>query len=105
VRRSSPLRGVTEQGRMLQAKAAAELYAALDARPGAALEWQQAGGGGGAGGAVNAQRWPRSCASSCARQSGANTMHAPIGVVLPGQEAGRAAPSHSGSKRLKPAKK
>ena len=27
------------------------------------------------------------------RQSGAITMHAPIGVVLPGQGAGRAAPS------------
>ena len=53
----------------------------------AALAWR--------GAAVNAQRWPRSCASSCARQSGAIAMHAPIGAVLPvpGQGAGRAAPS------------
>ena len=71
VRRSSPSRGVTEQGRMLQAKAeAAGALCGTGRAPRcgravgvAALAWR--------GAAVNAQRWPRSCASSCARQSGA----------------------------------
>ena len=97
MRRSSPSRGVTEQGRMLQAKA--EAAGALcgtgrtpRCRCGVARCWRQQRGVA----APSMLSGGQGAVQAAARDKVApSTMHAPIGAVLPvpGQGAGRAAPS------------